>query len=154
MKFRKRLLGSKVLEAELHQAEEEFRRAQEDRNVATAATGERESVYVYTQKVLQRSQQRGDASIVLDVLPDRPIPAIVSFVSPTAQFTPKEVETRADVKSSCFGSKFKLIPPFSSNMRTGQRPGYRCGLCETRTYFRMAAALRSSFPDLIPGTVK
>lgn len=50
-------MDAKVLEAELHQAEAEQRRAQEELNVATATIAERESIYVYTEKVLHRSEQ-------------------------------------------------------------------------------------------------
>ncbi|MEI9892521.1 MAG: HlyD family efflux transporter periplasmic adaptor subunit [Chthoniobacter sp.] len=52
----------------------------------------------------------GDARIVLDVLPGRPIPATVSFVSPTAQFTPKEVETRSEREKLMFRIKVKIAP--------------------------------------------
>ena len=37
-----------------------------------------------------------EARIVVDALPDYVLPASVSFVSPEAQFTPKEVETRTE----------------------------------------------------------
>lgn len=52
----------------------------------------------------------GDARIVLDVLPDRAIPAKISFVSPTAQFTPKEVETKNEREKLMFRVKVKIDP--------------------------------------------
>lgn len=81
----------------------------------------------------------GDARIVLDVLPDRPIPATVSFVSPTAQFTPKEVETRAERREAHV--------PHQSQNRSGsltaiRGPGEnrvtRHCVCETRAHCRLA----------------
>ena len=51
-----------------------------------------------------------DARIVLDALPGLPIPAKVSFVSPTAQFTPKEVETRTEREKLMFRVKVKIDP--------------------------------------------
>ena len=53
-----------------------------------------------------------DARIVLDGLPDRVIPARVSFVAPRAQFTPKEVETRSEREKLMFRVKVKIQPDF------------------------------------------
>lgn len=52
----------------------------------------------------------GEARIVLDVIPDRAIPAKISFVSPTAQFTPKEVETKNEREKLMFRVKVKIDP--------------------------------------------
>jgi len=49
-----------------------------------------------------------EARIILDGLPDSPIPALVSFVAPRAQFTPKEVETRTEREKLMFRIKLKL----------------------------------------------
>lgn len=51
-----------------------------------------------------------EARIVLDVLPDYAIPAEVSFVSPEAQFTPKQVETLQEREKLVFRVKV-TIPP-------------------------------------------
>jgi HlyD family secretion protein len=51
-----------------------------------------------------------DARIVLDALPESPIPAKVSFVWPTAQFTPKEVETRSEREKLMFRIKVRIDP--------------------------------------------
>lgn len=51
-----------------------------------------------------------DARIVLDARPDLVIPAKVSFVSPRAQFTPKEVETRSEREKLMFRIKAKIDP--------------------------------------------
>ncbi len=46
-----------------------------------------------------------EARILLDALPDRPIPAKVSFVADEAQFTPKEVETTSERQKLVFRVK-------------------------------------------------
>ena len=64
-----------------------------------------------------------DARIILDVRPDLAIPAKVSFVSPTAQFTPKEVETRSEREKLMFRVKVRIDPellkPFAERIKTG-----------------------------------
>jgi HlyD family secretion protein len=49
-----------------------------------------------------------EARMVLDALPDFVLPATVSFVSPEAQFTPKEVETRTEREKLMFRYKVKI----------------------------------------------
>jgi HlyD family secretion protein len=65
----------------------------------------------------------GDARIVLDALPEAPIPAKVSFVSPVAQFTPKEVETRSEREKLMFRVKVRIDPellkPHAARVKTG-----------------------------------
>lgn len=65
----------------------------------------------------------GDARIVLDAMPDAPIPAVVSFVSPIAQFTPKEVETRSERERLMFRIKVRIDPellrPYAELVKTG-----------------------------------
>lgn len=51
-----------------------------------------------------------EARIVLDALPDYVVPASVSFVSPKAQFTPKEVETRTEREKLMFRVKVRISP--------------------------------------------
>lgn len=51
-----------------------------------------------------------EARIVLDVLPDTPIPAKITFVSSEAQFTPKTVETREERQKLMFRVKAKVDP--------------------------------------------
>lgn len=51
-----------------------------------------------------------DARIVLDAIPDEAIAAKVSFVSPRAQFTPKEVETKNEREKLMFRVKLKIDP--------------------------------------------
>ena len=60
------------------------------------------------------SQQAGalelgaDARITIDSMPGKAAPAKVEFVSPEAQFTPKEVETRSEREKLMFRVKLKV----------------------------------------------
>lgn len=49
-----------------------------------------------------------EARILLDALPNRPIPAFVSFVSPEAQFTPRQVETKTEREKLTFRVKVRI----------------------------------------------
>jgi HlyD family secretion protein len=51
-----------------------------------------------------------EARIVLDAEPEAAIPATLSFVAPTAQFTPKEVETRNEREKLMFRAKVRVQP--------------------------------------------
>jgi HlyD family secretion protein len=51
-----------------------------------------------------------EARMVLDAFPELVLPASVSFVSPEAQFTPKEVETRTEREKLMFRLKVKIDP--------------------------------------------
>lgn len=69
-----------------------------------------------------------EARIVLDALPNRSIPARVTFVSPSAQFTPKTVETRDERTKLVFRIKAKTDDPRGAPLKSGM-PGV--------TYFRL-----------------
>ena len=66
-----------------------------------------------------------EARIVLDVLPDYGIPATVSFVSPEAQFTPKQVETMSEREQLVFRVRVRipedLIAGRIEHVKTGLR---------------------------------
>lgn len=66
-----------------------------------------------------------EARIVLDALPDRVIPASVSFVAPEAQFTPKQVETRNERDKLMFRVKVRvpaeIVEPRIEIVKTGVR---------------------------------
>jgi HlyD family secretion protein len=64
----------------------------------------------------------GNARIVLDALPDQPLPATVSFVAPEAQFTPREVETSDERQKLAFRVKLKVLEARSRLMKPGM-PG-------------------------------
>ncbi|WP_417695287.1 HlyD family secretion protein [Pseudomonas sp.] len=51
------------------------------------------------------------ARLLLDALPERPLPAKVSFVAAKSQFTPKEVETRDERQKLVFRVKIRLTRP-------------------------------------------
>jgi len=51
-----------------------------------------------------------EARILIDALPGRPVPATVSFVSPEAQFTPKEIETATEREKLMFRIKVRVDP--------------------------------------------
>lgn len=64
-----------------------------------------------------------EARIVLDAMPEYVVPATVSFVSPEAQFTPKEVETRTEREKLMFRVKVRIDPTLLAThgaiMKTG-----------------------------------
>jgi HlyD family secretion protein len=66
-----------------------------------------------------------DARITVDYAPDRAIPASVSFVSPEAQFTPKQVETRSEREMLMFRVKIQvpaeLVKEYIEQIKTGVR---------------------------------
>ncbi len=64
----------------------------------------------------------GEARILLDALPGQPIPARVTFVSPTAQFTPKAVETRDERTKLVFRIKVTSVDPRGAPLKSGM-PG-------------------------------
>jgi HlyD family secretion protein len=70
-----------------------------------------------------RTRVGDDARIVLDALPDTPIPARVSFVAAKAQFTPKAVETRSERDKLMFRVKVRVDPDLlrahATEVRTG-----------------------------------
>lgn len=66
-----------------------------------------------------------DARIVLDVRPEYAAQAKASYVSPEAQFTPKQVETRSERDKLMFRVKLKIpseiVLPYIERIKTGVR---------------------------------
>jgi HlyD family secretion protein len=66
-----------------------------------------------------------DARITLDARPEYAAEAKVSYVSPEAQFTPKQVETRSERDKLMFRVKLKVPPeivmPYIERIKTGVR---------------------------------
>lgn len=66
-----------------------------------------------------------EARIVLDALPDYAVPATVSFVSPEAQFTPKQVETLSEREKLVFRVRVRipqeLVQDRIEHVKTGLR---------------------------------
>ena len=64
-----------------------------------------------------------DARIVLDAIPDRPLPAKVTFLATQAQFTPKAVETKSERDKLMFRVRVRVDPEQArahpDQMRTG-----------------------------------
>lgn len=64
-----------------------------------------------------------EARIILDAIPDVAIPASVTFVSPLAQFTPKEIETKAEREKLMFRVKVRidqnLLEKYFERIKTG-----------------------------------
>ena len=66
-------------------------------------------MYVYLpEKVTGKVPVGSEARVVLDAAPQYPIRTFVSFVSPTAQFTPKTVETAEERHNLTFRVKLQL----------------------------------------------
>ncbi|WP_339470989.1 HlyD family secretion protein [Pseudomonas sp. EL_65y_Pfl1_R83] len=64
-----------------------------------------------------------DARILLDALPDQPLPATISFVAAKSQFTPKEVETRDERQKLVFRVKLRLTQPSAAPQAKPGTPG-------------------------------
>lgn len=66
-----------------------------------------------------------EARIVLDALPEYAIPAVVTFVSPEAQFTPKQVETLDEREKLVFRVRVRIPPELIAgrieHVKTGLR---------------------------------
>ncbi|MEA5098451.1 MAG: efflux RND transporter periplasmic adaptor subunit [Burkholderiaceae bacterium] len=73
-----------------------------------------------------------EGRILLDALPDMPIPAKVVFVAPRSQFTPKEVETRNEREKLMFRIKIKVDPEWLRQNAEMAKPGMP-GLAYVRT---------------------
>ena len=68
-------------------------------------------------------QLNSEAKILLDALPDKPIPAKVVFVAPRSQFTPKEVETRNEREKLMFRVKVKVDLAWLKHNADMAKPG-------------------------------
>lgn len=66
-----------------------------------------------------------EARIVLDALPDYAIPAAVSFVSPEAQFTPKQVETLSEREQLVFRVRTRIPPELVADRIEHVKTGLR-----------------------------
>ena len=66
----------------------------------------------YTGLLVEGEKDGTEVRVVLDVAPEYPIPARVTFVSPEAQFTPKAVETQNERQKLMYRVKAKIDPDF------------------------------------------
>ncbi|CAN7372099.1 HlyD family efflux transporter periplasmic adaptor subunit [Phenylobacterium sp. LjRoot219] len=81
-------------------------------------------MYVYLpEKVTGKIPLGSEARIVLDAAPEYPIRAVVSYVSPMAQFTPKTVETAEERHNLTFRVKLQIpkerLREFEPLVKTG-----------------------------------
>ncbi len=65
----------------------------------------------------------GEARIILDAFPDRPLPARITYVAETAQFTPKTVETESERQKLMFRIKAKVDRDLLRNYEELVKPG-------------------------------
>jgi len=72
-----------------------------------------------------RTKMGADARITVDYIPGRAAPGTVTFVSPEAQFTPKQVETKSEREKLMFRVKIQLpkaaVAKFADHIKTGVR---------------------------------
>jgi HlyD family secretion protein len=72
-----------------------------------------------------RTKMGADARIVLDARPEYAAQAKVSYISPEAQFTPKQVETRSERDKLMFRVKLQvpseIVMPYIERIKTGVR---------------------------------
>ncbi|KTC35570.1 MAG: HlyD family secretion protein [Pseudomonas sp.] len=64
-----------------------------------------------------------EARLLLDGLPNQPLPAKISFVAAKSQFTPKEVETRDERQKLVFRVKVRLTQPAAVPQAKPGMPG-------------------------------
>lgn len=88
-----------------------------------------------------------EARIKLDIL-DLAIPATVSFVSPTSQFTPKEVETASERDKLMFRVKVRMSPELVQNNIERIKTGVR-GVA----YVRLEGETVPDWPDTLQNLV-
>jgi HlyD family secretion protein len=87
-----------------------------------------EDVYM---EIFLPSEQAGlvkvgaEARLTVDALPGRAAPGFVSFVSPEAQFTPKEVETQSEREKLMFRVKIQVPPELVSQYIESIKTGVR-----------------------------
>ena len=73
-----------------------------------------DSVYVMiyvTARELGRVRLGGDAEIKIDAFPDKAFPGKITYISPEAEFTPKNVQTKEDRVKLVFGVKVEIDNP-------------------------------------------
>lgn len=65
----------------------------------------------YPMEIAGKLRLGDEARIVVDALPDVIIPASVSYVSPEAQFTPRQIETKSEREKMTFRVKVRIPAP-------------------------------------------
>jgi len=75
---------------------------------------ELDSVYVMiyvTDRDLGRVKLGGAAEVTIDTFPDRAFPGKITYISPEAEFTPKNIQTKEDRVKLVFGVKVEIENP-------------------------------------------
>jgi HlyD family secretion protein len=85
--------------------------------------GEVYMTFFLPETVVGRVAIGAEVRLVLDVAPQRPIPARISFVASEAQFTPKTVETREERQKLMFRVKAQIDPELLLRYRTQVKTG-------------------------------
>jgi HlyD family secretion protein len=136
-------MDAAVLRAQLAEAGAAAQRAQADRAVAAATATQRLNEHDLAVRERDRAHQLAKQGLIekskleSDVTAEQTAKALldaaraqvasadakVSFVSPTAQFTPKEVETRSEREKLMFRVKVRIDPellrPYAERVKTG-----------------------------------
>ncbi|MGY2286052.1 HlyD family secretion protein [Pseudomonas gingeri] len=73
--------------------------------------------------VVGRLTPGDEARVLLDALPEQPLPAKIAFVAAKSQFTPKEVETRDERQKLVFRVKLRLTDPAAVPQAKPGMPG-------------------------------
>lgn len=77
--------------------------------VATIARLEKLNLMIYvSERELGKVQLGSTADVVIDTYPDKPFPGKVIYISPVAEFTPKNVQTKEDRTKLVFGVKLEV----------------------------------------------
>ncbi len=64
----------------------------------------------YPMEIAGKLRLGDEARIVVDAMPDIVVPASISYVSPEAQFTPRQVETKTEREKMTFRVKVRIPP--------------------------------------------
>jgi HlyD family secretion protein len=67
-------------------------------------------IYVNDEE-LGKVKLNGAADVVIDTYPDKSFPGHVVYISPIAEFTPKNVQTKEDRTKLVFGVKLEVENP-------------------------------------------
>ncbi len=77
--------------------------------IATISRLETLNMMIYVnEKDLGKVKLNGTADVVIDTYPDRNFPARVIYISPIAEFTPKNIQTKEDRTKLVFGVKLEV----------------------------------------------
>jgi HlyD family secretion protein len=77
--------------------------------VATISNLEKLNLMIYvSEEELGKVKLNGSADVVIDTYPDKTFPARVIYISPIAEFTPKNIQTKEDRTKLVFGVKLEV----------------------------------------------